>query len=116
MSLPTIRVSIDCGACYAPVEHDGDQYVCFDCGLCWATDDVFDDSPAAFLDEDATPCGEPSGDRKHVDVQPFRTINGVVKEWREWTHVYTACNLPAGHTSTHEFPLTTTHRDLEATA
>ena len=113
MSLPSLFVSISCGACYSRAEHDGDQYVCFDCGLCWQHGDPFDDSPAEFLDENAAPCGKPSGDTKLVKVQPFCTVNGVVQEWREWTHVYAACNLPAGHKSDHDHPLTTTYKDLK---
>lgn len=113
MSLPTIHVSIDCGSCGDSLEHDGDQYVCHPCGLCWATDDVFDDAPATYLDEDAQPCGAPSGDSETMQVRPFETVNGVVKSWREWRHIYAPCILPTGHASGHEFPLTTTFKDLK---
>lgn len=115
MSLQSICVSISCGACGSELEHDGDLHVCFACGLCWDNNDPFDDSPARFLDEEATPCGEPSGDKLRVDVRPLRTEFGVVKEWREWTHVYAACNLPSGHKSMHDYPLATTYRDLKET-
>ncbi|QDG87135.1 hypothetical protein [Pseudarthrobacter sp. NIBRBAC000502770] len=113
MSLPTIRVSIDCGSCGDSLEHDCDQYVCRDCGLCWATNDVFDDSPATYLDEEAQPCSAPSKDTETVQVKPFRTVNGVVEVWRTWRHVYAPCALPAGHMSDHEFPLSTTYTDHE---
>jgi len=116
MSIPSLYVAIKCGACYANTEHDGDQYVCFDCGLCWSNDDVFDGEPGEFLAEDASACDHPSGDTKPVvKVQPFRTVDGIVKEWREWTQIYGPCVLPAGHKSAHEHPLTTTYRDLDDT-
>lgn len=110
-SLPALSVSINCGSCYGNVECDGDGYTCHDCGLIWGTNDPFDETPAEFLDEDATPCGHPSGDREHVDVRPFETVNGVVKSWRRWVHVYAACVLPDGHASDHEFPMTTTYTE-----
>ena len=111
MSLPTVRVSIDCGACGDSLEHDGDQYVCNDCGLCWASNDVFDDAPAQYLDEDAEPCAAPSNDTETVQVKPFSTVNGVVEIWRTWRHIYAPCILPAGHKSGHEFPPSTTYTD-----
>jgi len=111
MSLPTLSVSINCGSCYGLVECDGDGYTCQDCGLHWGSNDPFDDTPAEFLDEDATPCEQPSGDREHVDVRPFETVNGVVKSWRRWGHVYAACVLPKDHASDHGFPMTTTYTD-----
>jgi hypothetical protein len=113
VSLPTIRVSIDCGSCGDTLEHDGDQYVCHDCGLRWGTNDVFAEAPAEYLDEDANPCGAPSRDTETKQVRPFKTVNGVVEVWREWRHVYAPCILPAGHTSGHDFPLATTFTDFK---
>jgi len=111
MSLPTLSVSINCGSCYGEVEGDPDGFTCHDCGLWWSTTDPFDETPAEFLDEDATVCGAPSKDTERIDVRPFETVNGVVKSWRRWVHVYTACVLPSGHSSDHEFPMTTTYTE-----
>lgn len=113
MSLPSIRLSIDCGSCGESLDHDGDEYACHDCGLCWATSDAFDDMPAEYTDEDAKPCGAPSRDTETKQVKPFETVNGVVKSWREWRHIYAPCHLPADHKSGHDFPLTTTFTDLK---
>lgn len=109
MSLPSLSVSISCGSCYSEVEHNGDNYECSDCGLRWGND-PFDDDPAEFLDEDTAPCGHPSTYSGRVSIEPFRTEFGVVKEWQEWTHTYSGCNLPTGHKSDHDYPLTTTRR------
>lgn len=72
---------------------------------------VSDEAPAEYLDEDAQPCGHPSKDTETRQVRPFKTVNGVVEVWRDWRHIYAPCILPAGHASSHDFPLTTTFTD-----
>ncbi|MFI8412837.1 hypothetical protein ACIGB6_10205 [Paeniglutamicibacter gangotriensis] len=108
MSLPTIHVFMNCGSCGDGVEHDGDAYRCFDCGLIWATSDPFDESPAEYADEELAPCNHSSGDKPHVSVRPFRTVNGKAESWRTWTTVDAACHLPTGHKGDHDHPYSTT--------
>lgn len=100
-ALPPLSVSIDCGSCGAAVEHDGDQYVCFDCGLVYDTD-PFSGDQAWFLDEELPPCGDARTEKPWTKRKPFRTVNGVVKVWRNWTFRYQPCPLPAGHKSSHD--------------
>ena len=110
MSLPSLSVSIHCGSCFSRIEHDGDQYVCFDCGLCWPSNDPFGDDPAEFMDEEASSCGHPANDaHPHVSTKPFRTFNGVAESWRTYTTTYDACHLPEGHKGDHDHPLQTTY-------
>lgn len=111
MSLPSLSVSIDCGSCFASVEHDGDSYRCFDCGLIWSTNDPFDESPAEYADEEQEACGNESKDKPVVSVRPFRTIDGAVESWRTWTAVDGPCHLPTGHKGGHDWPLVITYTE-----
>lgn len=110
MSLPTLNVSIDCGSCGESVEHDGDSYRCFDCGLVWSAD-PFDGSPAEYADDEQSPCGHPSNDKPYVRVDPFRTVNGVVEVWRTWTTVDGPCHLPKDHGGGHDHPMSSTYTE-----
>lgn len=116
MSLPAASISIACGSCGDELEFDGDSHVCDECGLDFG--DPFDDEPATFLDEEAHPCGHPAPyPEPRVERKPFHTVDGVVKTWRTWTHVYEPCVLPAGHkTRLHHYSLSTTYTTEETKA
>ncbi|UXE05419.1 hypothetical protein SEA_RENNA12_68 [Arthrobacter phage Renna12] len=70
-----------CGACGSDTEHDGDSFVCFDCGLNYG--EGREDEPATFLDEELPACG------KACDNSWHPTLGLTCGE----------CKLPEGHKS-----------------
>lgn len=84
-----------CGACIGELSHDGDGFVCYDCGL------YFDPVrlEASYLDDEAEPCGEPCANEWH---EPDRLRPG--SRWE-----CSPCSLPEGHGSDTYPPIRSGH-------
>lgn len=84
LRLPSCAVqSPACGACGADTEHDGDSFVCYDCGLNYG--EGREDVPAEYIDEELEPCGRECDNYWHKEGRL-----GVVMACEP-------CKLPAGH-------------------
>jgi hypothetical protein len=91
---PRIYAVIQCGHCYAALDHDGDWLYCSSCYITWGTDNPYDeDAEPRFYNEDDEPCRNedaPAGRSGEVDGRAF-------------TVSYSPCWLPLGHTSKHDY-------------
>lgn len=110
VSLPPADVC--CGVCHATLRPENDVLVCEECCLRYDPDGLWEE--ARYLDEHATACGDLNHPSPRDDHRPFLTVSTVVKSWRTWHHRFSSCALPAGHTSNHHYPKTTTFTEEEA--
>jgi hypothetical protein len=111
-ALPTVHVSIACGACGDELEHDGDNLQCYSCKLEYPSD-PFSEEPAEYFFKDDKPCGAAPREREQRWNRPFRTEYGVVTQQAFFHTVLSDCSLPTDHSSDHHHPRTTT-RELVA--
>lgn len=109
-NLPAADVS--CGACGTILQLEDEVLVCEKCGLAYDPHDL--DAPAVFHDRHAPACADTDHPIPWSTRKPFSTVNHVVEVWRTWHHRYSPCTLPAGHTSDHHYPETTTFTEEEA--
>lgn len=72
-----------CGACELETGHDGDSFVCEQCGLNYGDGD---ETRPTFLDPDAPTCGVPST---------------IAEAMARLGFAIGPCELPRGHTSDH---------------
>jgi len=91
---PYIYAPVQCGHCYTSLDHDGDWLFCPACKITWGTSNPYDeDAEARFYYEDDEACGSdnlPSDRSGDIDGRPFTVSDS-------------ACWLPLGHTSKHDY-------------
>lgn len=88
--LPACRVqNPSCGACGSETTYDDEVFACTGCGLSYGNGE--DHTPAAFLDEEASPCNQACDNFWHG---PHKITPGEGYEC-------TPCALPKGHENMH---------------
>lgn len=111
-TLPPAILTLSCGTCGDQLETEGEDLVCWDCRLIYNGERAQEEAPTS-MDPEAGTCGKPHHIGTRHESKPFHTFtdNGTrhVLTWRDWTHTWEPCHLPATHTGLCDWPVTSTY-------